>query len=70
MEREKMNSERVMSGEQVISTGDGTPIFVVPRRNGGVLLAQGSSHILLSRKELNQLFAVTRDAHNGPYMPR
>ena len=37
--------------EGIINTGK-TPIFPVPRDDGGLLLAQGKSHILLSRDEI------------------
>jgi len=41
--------------EEVIRTGKGTPIFLIPRDNNGLLLAQGKSHILLSREEISEL---------------
>jgi hypothetical protein len=50
------NSEIVVrtAAEKVIR-GQGTPIYLVPRRNGGILLSQGTSHVLLSRQEIDPL---------------
>lgn len=44
-----------MRREEVIRVGSGTPIFLIPRHRGGLLLAQGKSHILLSREEISEL---------------
>jgi hypothetical protein len=47
--------------EEVIRTGNGTPIFLVPRDHGGLLLAQGRSHILLSREEISELMCYMQN---------
>ena len=46
--------------EKMIRHGNGTPIFLVPRDNGGLLLAQGRSHVLLSRQELDELLEIVK----------
>ena len=47
--------------EGIINTGK-TPIFPVPRDDGGLLLAQGKSHILLSRDEIGALMSYAQGA--------
>ena len=38
-----------------ISTDRGSDILILPRRNGGVVIEQSRSHILLNRQELRHL---------------
>jgi hypothetical protein len=46
-----------MKREHVIDTGSGSPIYLVPRRDGrpGFLVAQGASHVLFGRHDLREL---------------
>jgi len=46
----------------VIKTGQGSPIFVVPRPTGGVLIVQGTSHIVASIEEIRELIAALENA--------
>ena len=39
-----------------ITTPGRTPIWITPRANGGVAIAQGSSHLLLDAREIDQVF--------------
>jgi predicted nucleic acid-binding Zn ribbon protein len=59
----KEKEKKRMNTTTMINTGK-TPIFLVPRHNGGLLLAQGSSHILLSRAELAQLLSYVQAGDN------
>jgi hypothetical protein len=38
-----------------VDIANGTPIWVSPRRDGGVAVIQGKSHLLLSAKEIPAL---------------
>ncbi len=53
--RDHNETERLRHARSSTTQGNGTPIFLVPRDNGGLLLAQGRSHVLLSAAELRQL---------------
>lgn len=48
----------------------GTPIHVLDRGNGGVLLVQGASHIRLSAAEAGELVAALRPSITNTNQPR
>jgi hypothetical protein len=38
-----------------ISNGKGTPIWLSPRRDNGITIIQGTSHIMVSGEEVQEL---------------
>lgn len=45
----------MIQNEIVIRTDHGTPLRLIPRSSGGLMVLQGASHLAMSRAELAEL---------------
>lgn len=55
--------------ETVIKSGHGCPIYAQPRPAGGLMLVQGSSHVVLSAAEMESLIDHWRSADTPDAVP-
>jgi hypothetical protein len=60
-----------LKSERVIDTG-GSPIYLVPRRDGrpGLLIAQGPSYLLFGRDDLRELQSAIAEELGEPHILR
>lgn len=60
----------MLSEERVIRSDNGNPLRIIARDNGGLLLLQGRSHLLLNRIELADLAQAITDHLARPCLQR